>query len=153
MKETNVSIWIKIKSLEQLNERCHNTLNELMGIRLTEIGEDYLKAEMPVDPRTHQPMGILHGGASAVLAETLGSIGSYLAIQPEKACVGIEVNANHVRSKTSGWVTGTARPLHIGQSTHVWDIRITDEKDRLICVARLTAAIIDLHAQPAPNAD
>ena len=142
-----MTIWIKTVTPKMLNERSHNTLNDLMGIRITEIGENYLTGEMPVDHRTRQPMGILHGGASVVLAESLGSLGSYLAIEPDKGCVGIEINANHVHSKTSGWVTGTARPLHIGQSTHIWDIRITDENRQLICIARLTTAIINKPVQ------
>ena len=138
-----MSIWIKTETVEELNKRRQKTLNELMGIRITEIGVDYLKAVMPVDERTRQPMGILHGGASLVLAESIGSTGSYLAIAPEQRCVGLEINANHIRSIAEGWVTGTARPIHIGGSTHVWDIRITDEKERLICIARLTMAIMN----------
>lgn len=138
-----MSIWIKTVEVEDLNKLRRNTLNELMGIRITEIGEDYLKAVMPVDDRTRQPMGILHGGASMVLAESIGSFGSYLAIAPDKRCVGLDINANHIRSIADGWVTGTARPIHIGGSTHVWDIRITDEKERLICLARLTMAIMN----------
>lgn len=137
-----MSIWIKTESLERINELRKNTLNDHMGIRITEIGEDYVKAVMPVDERTRQPLGLLHGGASVVLAESIGSLGSYLAIQPDKRCVGLEINANHLRSVASGWVTGIARPLHIGGSTHVWDIRITDDKERLVCIARLTMAII-----------
>ena len=140
--EAAVSIWIKTESLEKINELRKNTLNDHMGIRVTEIGEDYVKAVMPVDERTRQPLGLLHGGASVVLAESIGSLGSYLAIQPDKRCVGLEINANHLRTVASGWVTGIARPLHIGGSTHVWDIRITDDKERLVCIARLTMAII-----------
>lgn len=138
-----MSIWIKTESLEKINELRKNTLNDHMGIRVTEIGEDYVKAIMPVDERTRQPLGLLHGGASVVLAESIGSLGSYLAIQSDKRCVGLEINANHLRSVDTGWVTGIARPLHIGASTHVWDIRITDDKERLVCIARLTMAIIN----------
>ena len=137
-----MSIWVKTETVEELNKLRQNTLNGLMGIRLTEIGEDFLKAVMPVDDRTRQPMGILHGGASAVLAESIGSLGSYLSIGPDKRCVGLEINANHIRSISDGWVTATARPIHMGGSTHIWDIRITDEQERLICIARLTMAII-----------
>ena len=137
-----MSIWQKVESIEKINELRKNTLNDLMGIRVTEIGDDYVKAVMPVDDRTRQPLGLLHGGASAVLAESIGSLGSYLAIEPHKRCVGLEINANHLRSVTSGWVTGVAKPIHIGGSTHVWDIRITDERERLICISRLTMAII-----------
>jgi 1,4-dihydroxy-2-naphthoyl-CoA hydrolase len=116
-----------------------------MGIRITEIGEDYVKAVMPVDERTRQPLGLLHGGASVVLAESIGSLGSYLAIASDRRCVGLEINANHLRSVDAGWVTGIARPLHIGGSTHVWDIRITDDEEHLICIARLTMAIINFN--------
>lgn len=140
--EVKLSIWIKSATIEELNWLRRNTLNAAMGIRLTEIGKDYLKAVMPVDDHTRQPMGILHGGASVVLAESIGSLGSYLAIGPEERCVGLEINANHIRSKSEGWVECIARPIHIGRSTHVWDIRITDEEERLICVARLTMAIM-----------
>jgi len=142
-----LSIWKKTATIEELNRLRRNTLNDLMGIRLTEIGEDYLKAIMPVDRRTLQPMGIMHGGASAVLAESIGSLGSYLAIEPNKRCVGLEINANHIHSVSDGWVTGIARPVHMGRSTHVWDIRITDEQERLICIARLTMAIVDHSGQ------
>ena len=137
-----MSIWKKFESVEKVNELRKNTLNDLMGIRVTEIGEDYVKAIMPVDDRTRQPLGLLHGGASAVLAESIGSLGSYLAIDPDQRCVGLEINANHLRSVTEGWVTGTAKPIHIGGTTHVWDIRITDDVERLICISRLTMAII-----------
>lgn len=140
--EVAVSIWTKTESLEKINEIRKNTLNDHMGISITEIGADYVEATMPVDERTRQPMGLLHGGASVVLAESIGSLGSYLAIPSDKQCVGLEINANHLRSVDSGWVTGIARPLHIGKSTHVWDIRITDEKEHLVCIARLTMAII-----------
>lgn len=120
-----------------------DTLSEYFGIRFTELGDNYLKATMPVDNRTRQPYGLLHGGASAALAETLGSVSSALVINREKfICVGLEINANHIRSVQSGFVTGTCTAIHIGGSTHVWDIRIHDEKDRLICVSRLTVAIL-----------
>jgi 1,4-dihydroxy-2-naphthoyl-CoA hydrolase len=140
-----MSIWIKTESLERINELRKNTLNDHMGIRITEIGEDYVKAVMPVDERTRQPLGLLHGGASVVLAESIGSLGSYLAIASDRRCVGLEINANHLRSVDAGWVTGIARPLHIGGSTHVWDIRITDDEEHLICIARLTMAIINFN--------
>jgi len=140
-----MSIWIKTESLERINELRKNTLNDHMGIRITEIGEDYVKAVMPVDERTRQPLGLLHGGASVVLAESIGSLGSYLATASDRRCVGLEINANHLRSVDAGWVTGIARPLHIGGSTHVWDIRITDDEEHLICIARLTMAIINFN--------
>lgn len=118
-------------------------MGEHLGMQYSEIGDDYLKATMPVDHRTHQPYGLLHGGASAALAETLGSVASALVIDPEKfICVGIEINANHVRGVKSGFVTGTCTPIHIGATTHVWDIRIHDERNKLVCISRLTVAIL-----------
>lgn len=120
-----------------------NTLGEHLGMHFTELGDDYLKATMPVDHRTHQPYGLLHGGASAALAETLGSVASALVIDTEQfICVGIEINANHVRSVRNGFVTGTCTPIHIGATTHVWDIRIHDERNKLVCIGRLTVAIL-----------
>jgi len=116
---------------------------EVLDIRFTVIGDDYLKATMPVNTTTKQPYGLLHGGASAALAETIGSVASSLCINPDKQiCVGIEINCNHIRGKKDGIVTATATPLHIGASTHVWDIKITDERDKLVCVSRLTVAIL-----------
>ena len=118
-------------------------MSEYIGIEFTEIGENYLKGRMPVDHRTNQPYGLLHGGASCVLAETLGSIASALIIdQSSFLCVGIEINANHIRSAKKGYVTGTATALHLGKSTHVWDIRIIGEDEKLVCISRLTVAII-----------
>ena len=114
-----------------------------IGLCFTELGADYLKASMPVDHRTIQPYGLLHGGANCVLAETLGSVASSLVINPNKfTCVGIEINANHVRSAREGIVTGICTPIHLGASTHVWDIRIHDQKNKLICVSRLTVAVL-----------
>ncbi|MGH8311594.1 MAG: hotdog fold thioesterase, partial [Steroidobacteraceae bacterium] len=117
---------------------------EHLGIRITEIGEDFLAGTMPVDARTHQPLGILHGGASVALAETLGSVGATLCVDSRKfACVGQEINANHLRPATSGVVTGTARPIHIGKRSQVWQIEIRDERARLICISRLTLAVVE----------
>jgi 1,4-dihydroxy-2-naphthoyl-CoA hydrolase len=137
-------IWFnKELKLEDLKPLGPATLGEHLGIELSELGDDYLKCRMPVDDRTRQPYGLLHGGASCALAETVGSIASALVVDREKyACVGLEINANHVKSATEGYVTGTAIPLHIGASTHVWDIKIHDEANRLICVSRLTVAVI-----------
>ena len=130
-------------TLAHFDNTGKNTMGEHLGIRFTELGDDYLKATMPVDHRTRQPYGLLHGGASAALAETLGSVASALVIDPEKfICVGIEINANHVRSVRSGLVTGTCSPIHIGAATHVWDIRIHDERNKLVCISRLTVAIL-----------
>lgn len=137
-------IWHKKDLL--LQEIIHlgkETMGEHIGIAFTEVGPDYIKASMPVDARTRQPYGLLHGGASCVLAETLGSVASALVIDPEKfICVGLEINANHVRGVREGHVTGIATPLHLGASTHVWDIKIHDERGKLICVSRLTVAIL-----------
>ncbi len=119
------------------------TMSEHLGISFTEVGTDYIKATMPVDHRTIQHYGLLHGGASCVLAETIGSVASAKIIDPEKfICVGIEINANHIRSVREGLVTGIVKPLHIGNSTHVWDIKIYDEREKLVCVSRLTVAIL-----------
>lgn len=138
-------IWhdknISLKDLEQWSK---NTMSELLDIHFTEIGNDFLKATMPVNKNTHQPYGLLHGGASATLAETVGSVASALIINREKQmCVGLEINANHIRSVKNGLVTAIAKPLHVGATTHVWDIKITDEKDKLICVSRLTVAVLN----------
>ena len=139
-----MSIWHN-KNL-QLSDFANwgtNTLGEHLGMQFVEIGENYLKATMPVDKRTHQPYGLLHGGASVALAETIGSVGSVLIINPDKMiCVGLEINANHVRGVKDGFVTAVATPLHLGGSTHVLDIKIYDNKERLVCVSRLTVAIL-----------
>lgn len=121
-----------------------DSIVRLLGIEFTEAGEGYLTARMPVDGRTHQPFGILHGGASVVLAESLGSVASYMLLDDpaKQRAVGLEVNANHIRSVRDGWVYGRCTPIHIGRTTHVWDIRITTEEGKLVCVSRLTIAII-----------
>lgn len=137
-------------SLDDLNASSRNTAMEPLGIVFTEIGPDFLRATMPVDARTHQPYGLLHGGASALLAETLGSTAGMLCVDEGRGCVGIEVNANHLRAVRSGIVTGTARPLHVGRSTQVWEIRIEDAGGRLVCVSRLTLAVVPLPTSSAP---
>lgn len=137
-------IWFK-KDLrtEDISSLGKGTMAEHIGLEFTEVGTDFLKGRIPVDHRTNQPYGILHGGASCVLAETLGSIGSACIVDNAKfLCVGLEINANHIRSVRSGYVTGTARPLHIGGSTHVWEIKIEDERGKLTCVSRLTVMIV-----------
>ena len=137
-------IWRVQATPEQLVERARNTLAEHLNIRVTEIGPDYLRATMPVNAQTHQPSGILHGGASVALAETVGSLAANLCVDFEKyVCVGQEINANHVRSAASGLVTGTARPFHIGGRSQVWGIEIRDENDKLVCVSRLTMAVVE----------
>lgn len=137
-------IWYSDQTtIESVRGIVNNSMGEHLGIQWKEMGDDYLVATMPVDQRTRQPYGLLHGGASCVLAESIGSVASAMVIDTTKfICVGLEINANHVRGVREGIVTGTAKPLHLGNSTHVWDIRIVDEKDRLICVSRLTVAII-----------
>ncbi|NDC41800.1 MAG: hotdog fold thioesterase [Chitinophagia bacterium] len=130
-------------SLQELNSLSTGTLGAHLGMKFTEITDTSLVATMPVDERTHQPYGLLHGGASAALAETVGSVASWMSVNPDThLAVGIEINCNHVRGVRTGVVTATATPLHIGLSTHVWDIRITDEKARLVCISRLTVAIV-----------
>ena len=138
------SIWFKKDlSLTDFVNLGEKTMGEYIGISFSELGTDYLKATMPVDHRTKQPYGLLHGGASCVLAETLGSVASAMVIDPDKfICVGLEINANHIRSARSGIVTGITKPIHIGASTHVWDIKIYDEREKLVCVSRLTVAIL-----------
>ena len=134
-------IWYRRPTLAELNQPTP-TMNAQLGIEFIEVGDDYLKAKMPVDHRTHQPMGLLHGGASVALAETLGSSGAYLAVDTSKYNVVGLINANHIRGVRSGFVIGTARPLHIGKTTHVWEIRITDEADKLVAITRITIAIL-----------
>lgn len=138
-----MSIWKTTPDLERLNALSAHTLVAHLGIRVTAFGDDWVAGTMPVDARTQQPFGLLHGGASAALAETLGSLAANLCCEPGKArAVGLEINANHLRATTSGVVTGTARPVHIGRTTQVWDIRIEDEHGRAICVSRLTCAVV-----------
>jgi 1,4-dihydroxy-2-naphthoyl-CoA hydrolase len=140
-------MWFKTYTPENLNERPKNHLGALLGIEFTAITENTLTATMPVDERTHQPAGILHGGASVVLAETLGSIASFMCIDPEKyMAVGLEVNANHLRPVKSGLITGICTPLHIGAKTHIWDIKLYTDKGKLSCVSRLTVAILPKQA-------
>lgn len=139
-----MSIWkLPVSTLEELNELSVNTMADVLNIRFTHIGEDNLQATMPVNKNTHQPYGLLHGGASAALAETVGSVASSLCINRDhQICVGLEINCNHVRGKKEGIVTAVASPLHIGASTHVWDIKISDERGKLVCISRLTMAIL-----------
>jgi 1,4-dihydroxy-2-naphthoyl-CoA hydrolase len=139
-----MTIWKSPKTLDQLKERSKDTLMEHLGIEYLEIGDDYLKARMPVDSRTRQAAGILHGGASAALAETLGSVAASMCIDREtKRIVGLEINANHIRPVTGGWVTGITTPIHVGNTTQIWEIRIYNEQEKLVCISRLTVANID----------
>ena len=139
-----MGIWYRQYTLEEIRQRGIGTMVEHLGIIITEIGEDFLKGKMAVDNRTVQPMGLLHGGASVALAETLGSLAAnYVVDNQKKYCVGLDINANHVRGAKSGWVTGVAKPLHLGSTTQVWSIDINDEKGRLVCVSRLTMAVLE----------
>ena len=131
-------------TLESLNQMSSKSMVRHLGIEFIEIGEDYLKASMPVDTRTHQPFGVLHGGASVALAETLGSVAANVVLtSPDQYCVGQEINANHIRSVREGLVYGVSRPVHIGKTSQVWEIRISDERNRLVCISRITLAVLN----------
>ncbi len=141
-----MNIWFKTPDKRELDSERRPTMVEHLGITIDNIGDDYLQGSMPVDHRTIQVMGLLHGGASVVLAETLGSLASNLCIDPEKqAAVGIQINANHIRAVRTGRVYGKACPIHLGKSTHVWQITLTDENSRTVCISTLTTAVIDRH--------
>jgi len=127
-----------------LNSMGRNTLVEHLGIEITKLGDSTIEARMPVDRRTHQPYGLLHGGASVALSETLGSIAAHCTLcDPSKYCVGVEINANHLRSVRSGYVTGVASPIHLGSRTQVWEIRISNEQQELVCISRITMAVVE----------
>ena len=155
-------IWFEPPSLDSLNAMSENTIHDVLGIRFSAIGDDYVQATMPVDRRNHQPYGLLHGGASRltirvqgmqeVLAESLGSVGAGLCVDHERFfVVGQEVNANHLRSVRDGQVTGSARPIHMGRRSHVWEIDVKDDNQRLICIARLTLAVLPRKESPSGN--
>lgn len=129
-------------TLQQLNDQCKNTMISFLGIEFTELGKDFLEAKMPVNEKTRQPLGLLHGGASVVLAETLGSLAASLVLDSDHYPVGLEINANHIRSAKNGVVTGRTRALHVGRTTHVWNIEIFDEANRMIATSRITMAIM-----------
>lgn len=137
-----MAIWKRDCSVDELNLQMKDTLAETLDIRCEVLGEDFLSGSMVVDSRTHQPYGILHGGASVALAETLGSIAASLCCEPGFGCVGLDINANHIRKVQSGRVYGTARPAHVGRTTQVWEIKICDGEDNTVCVSRLTMAVI-----------
>ena len=137
-----MAVWTTPPTLEQLNARSQGCAVSHLGIEFTEIGPDYLCARVPVDERTKQPYGLLHGGVSVVLAETLGSMAAVLACPPGHRAVGLDINANHRRAVTSGWVTGTARPVHIGRTTQVWQIDMCNEAGQPTCVSRITMAVL-----------
>lgn len=139
-----MSIWQTSMSIEALELRSQNSMAEHLGIQFIEIGEDFLIARMPVDHRTKQPIGIMHGGASCVLAETVGSTAANCCVdQTKHYCVGLDINTNHIRSIREGYVFGKAKPFHIGRSTQVWAIEITNEKNQLVSVNRLTLSVLD----------
>lgn len=141
------AIWKQPVSVEQLTRSHADTAVRHLGIEFLEVGDDFIRGRAPVDSRTRQPYGILHGGVSVVLAETLGSCGAAYSVPSGHRAVGLDINANHLRSVSEGWVTGTARPVHTGRSTHVWQIELVDGQGRLTCVSRITMAIL------APTAD
>ena len=144
-----MSIWTRVPDLAHLNAMRKNTICDVLDITFDAYDDESITASMVVDHRTHQPFGLLHGGASVVLAETLGSMASYLCIDSQKFyCVGLEVNANHLRGVRSGRVSAVARPVHMGRTTHVWDIRLTDESGKLNCISRLTIAVVPLGDAP-----
>lgn len=147
-----MAIWRQTPNLEQLTAALKNTIGEVLDIRFEAFDDETLTASMAVDQRTHQPYGLLHGGASVVLAETVGSMASYLCIDPERFyCVGLEVNANHLRGLRSGRVTAVVRAVHLGRTTHVWDIRLSGEDGKPSCISRLTVAVVP-HGEAQPRA-
>jgi len=143
-----MSIWFKDYKLEDILWMSKGTMVEAIGIEITEIAADSLKGRMPVDHRTMQPMKILHGGASAALAETLGSVAAGLVIDATKyICVGLDINANHLRPASSGFVYGEAKPIHLGKKTHVWSIEIKNEEGKLVCISRLTMSVLEMNSK------
>jgi len=136
------AIWKQPATVETLNAHHVRTAASHLGLEFTEVGDDFIRARVPVDDRTRQPMGILHGGVSVALAETLGSSGAAFTVPQGHHAVGLDINANHIRSVSEGWVTGTARPVHIGRTTQVWQIDITNDSGQLTCVSRITMAIL-----------
>ena len=144
-----MSIWKTQPDLARIKQANSRTMMSTIGIEITEIGDDYVRGTMPVDARTHQPYGILHGGASVALAETLGSYAAMLCCDPDYYAVGLDINANHIRAVAKGTVTGTARPLHVGRSTQGGEIRIEEETGKLVCISRLTMAVVPKQAIPS----
>lgn len=144
------AIWTRPTTPESLAALHDRTAVRQLGIEFLEVGDDTIRARVPVDDRTRQPSGLLHGGVSVVLAETLGSCGAASTVQPGEKVVGLEINANHIRSAREGWVTGTARPLHRGRTTQVWQIELHDDQGRLTCVSRITMAVLAPRDSRAP---
>ncbi len=137
-----MSIWQKPISIEFLTDNARDTAISHLGIEFIEVGDDFLRGRVPVDKRTVQPFGLLHGGVSVVLAETLGSVGAMYASPEGHRAVGLDINANHLRAATSGWVTGTARPIHRGRTTQVWQIEMADDAGNPVCISRITMAML-----------
>ncbi len=135
-------IWTRPITVDLLTAICANTASSHLGVEFLEVGDDFIRARVPVDARTRQPYGLLHGGVSVVLAEELGSMGAACCSPEGHRAVGLDINANHLRSATSGWVTGTARPIHIGRTTQVWQIELRNDADELTCISRITMAIL-----------
>ena len=141
----NQSIWVALPSLDALNQRCRNSLSDHLGIEFVDVGDDFLTARMPIDQRTVQPQDIMHGGASAALAETVGSVAGNYCVDPKSYyCVGLELNINHLRPVKRGWVDAVAKPLHLGRKTQVWEIKVYDEKKKMVSIARLTLMVMPL---------
>lgn len=139
-----MSIFNPGVTVESLNRLSANSMVSHVGIEFTQVGRDFIEAKMPVDNRTLQPLGLLHGGASVTLAETLGSVAATCCVDREtQYCVGLDINANHIKSAKTGYVFGITKPIHIGKRTHVWEIRIVNEQNELICISRITMAVID----------
>ncbi|HYC85735.1 MAG TPA: hotdog fold thioesterase [Chryseosolibacter sp.] len=139
-----MNIFRQRVSVDQLNAMSKNTMAEQIGIEFTAVGSDYLEAKMPVDRRTHQPFGLLHGGASVALAETMGSVAAHCCVDNDRQfCVGLDINANHIKGVRTGYVKGITKPIHIGKKTQVWEIRITTEDNDLVCISRITMAVLD----------
>lgn len=138
-----MSIWFKQVSVTQLNDRGNNTMSDFLGIQFTEVGDDFMKATMPASEKTRQPIGIVHGGANVVLAETLASTAANCVIDIERFyCVGLEINANHIRSVRDGLITATTTPIHLGRSTQVWEIKLVNDEGQITCISRMTASVI-----------
>ena len=137
------TIWKRNFTLKEINQFSRESMVENIGIEFIEKGDNYIRASMPVDNRTRQPLGILHGGSSVVLAETLGSMASHMTLDENNYSVGLEVNANHLKSATNGFVIGTAKPVHLGKTTQIWDISIEDDQNNLICISRLTMLVLE----------
>jgi 1,4-dihydroxy-2-naphthoyl-CoA hydrolase len=135
-------IWTSPVTIEEINHRCRNTMCDHLGIEFVEIGDNHMTARMPVDRRTNQPMGVVHGGATAALAETVASAAANYCVDASKFCVGLDLNINHIRAVSAGFVTAVAKPLHLGKTTQVWEIKIMNEAEQLISAARLTIAVI-----------